>query len=206
MKMKKTIIEKDVYKYGELNEEAKENVKNWLLEVYRDGEVFTQYCLEIMKAEYGLNNLDVNYNLGYSQGDGLSFTGKISIYDFITNPLNKERLEKDFTQKELKTLYFLANTMELGSIIINRVNYYYYHKNSVNFDYEYEIGDYLRGKEKLENVAEKFLNYIIDLFDSECDKLEEYGYNYFYEISEEEAKEICTANDYKFFENGEFYN
>ena len=204
--MKKTIIEKDVYKYGELNEESKENVKNWLLEVYRDEEVFTQDCLEIMKAKYGLDNLDVNYNLGSSQGDGLSFTGKISIYDFITDPLNKERLEKDFTQKELKTLYFLANTMELGSIIIDRVNYHYYHKNSVNFDYEYEIGDYLRGKEKLEEVSEKFLNYIKDLFDNECDRLKENGYNYFYEISEEEAEEICTANDYKFFENGEFYN
>ena len=204
--MKKIIIEKDVYKYEELNEEAKENVKNWLLDAFRDEEVFAQDCLEVMRAEYGFNNLDINYRLSYCQGDGLSFTGRVSIYDFITNPLNRERLEKNFTQKELKTLYFLANTMELGSIIIDRTNYRYYHKDSVSFNYEYEIGDYLRGKEKLEEVAEKFLNYIIDLFDNECDKLEEAGYNYFYEISEEEAKEICFCNGYEFFEDGEFYN
>ena len=159
-----------------------------------------------MEAKYGLDDLEVNYSLNYCQGGGLSFTGKVSVYDFITNPLNKERLEKDFTQKELKTLYFLANTMELGSIIIDRINYHYYHKNSVSFNYEYEIGDYLRGKEKLEEVSEKFLNYIIDLFNIECDKLEEYGYDYFYKISEEEAKEVCIANDYEFFEDGEFYN
>lgn len=36
-------------------------------------------------------------------------------------------------------------------------------------------------------------------------KFENYGYTFFYEISEEDLNEICEANIYEFLENGKYY-
>lgn len=36
-------------------------------------------------------------------------------------------------------------------------------------------------------------------------EFEERGYDFFYEISDEDLQECCENNDYWFYENGKFY-
>ena len=78
-------VDYKVFTFSELSEEAKEKVKERVLDDRSmfDTDIFTQDCIEHMRCKYGMDSLDVNYSLSYCQGDGLSFTGEVDIIDFL---------------------------------------------------------------------------------------------------------------------------
>ena len=199
-------VDYKVFTFSELSEEAKEKVKERVLDDRSmfDTDIFTQDCIEHMRCKYGMDSLDVNYSLGYCQGDGLSFTGEVDIIDFLEYPSNKELLEKNFTPKELKRIAFLYN--ELGNIKIERYTHHYYHRYSVSFDYKSYLSDYLSGIKLLEDTSEKFRRFIKSIFMEECSYLENQGYKFFYEISMDEVEELCDCYDWEFLEDGEIFD
>jgi hypothetical protein len=78
--MKKITIE--VYTFDELSDEAKEKAREW----YREGidypfleEFMNEFIYDkLTEAGYMVDDLKVLYSLTYSQGDGVSFTAKLT--------------------------------------------------------------------------------------------------------------------------------
>lgn len=81
--MKTITIEKNVYEYSELSEQAKEEAKNFLLEG-REPYIFSSGVKEDFRCQYGFE-LTPQYRLNYCQGDGFSLYGEVYFSDFIKN-------------------------------------------------------------------------------------------------------------------------
>lgn len=208
--MRTVAVEYKVYKYNELSEEAKEKAKQW----YLDGQetfIFTEDCKMDLDSLFGKNDLDVQYSLAYCQGDGFNIYGKISAED-IFNCLEKhnggtqfEKFEDMLTDKEKKTILCYAN--ECGKIEI-----------PMNRRYCYSLADYIDIADDWESclvyadyrdinvdALKKFEKLVKGMFYTLCKVYEKWGYNYFYEITDEDMEELCEANGYEFMEDGTIY-
>lgn len=198
----------NVYQYNELSEDAKEKVKAWCLEG-REPFIFTEMCEDDLYNLFGDNDLKVQYSLGYCQGDGFNIYGEIdaeSILKCLENNNGGTQLEefKDMlTDKEKKTILHYAE--ECGKIEL-----------PLNNRYCYSLADYIDIKESWEydleccsgfknintEALEKFEKMVRGIFETLCSSYENQGYEYFYEISEEELEEMCEANQYEFLVDG----
>jgi hypothetical protein len=205
--MRTVTVEYKIYKYDELNEKAKEKAKQWYLEG-QETYIFTDDCKMDLNNLFGKNDLDVQYSLSYCQGDGFNIYGKISAEE-IFNCLEKhnggtqfEKFEDMLTDKEKKAILCYAN--ECGKIEI-----------PMNRRYCYSLADYIDIADDWEsclvyadyrdinvNALKKFEKLVKGMFRTLCKTYEEWGYNYFYEITDEDMKELCEANGYEFMEDG----
>jgi hypothetical protein len=76
------IVELKLYEFNELSDNAKEKARNW----YKEGnnydfldEFITDFVTErLQEIGFFVDDLVVSYDLGYSQGDGASFTAKLT--------------------------------------------------------------------------------------------------------------------------------
>ena len=198
----------DVYKYNELSDSAKEKVKEWYLQG-QEPFIFSEDCKEDLRNLFGKNNLDVQYSLGYCQGDGFNIYGKISA-ESIFNCLEKHnggtqlaKFENVLTEKEKKTILHYAE--ECGDIEI-----------PMNSRYCYSLADYIDIADAWEydlygyknvnlDVLDKFEEMVRDIFSTLCRSYEKWGYEYFYEISDEDLEEMCEVNGYEFLEDGTIF-
>ena len=195
----------DVYKFHELSEDAKEKVREW----YLDGQepfIFTDDCENDLYNLFGDNNLKVQYSLSYCQGDGFNIYGKIDA-ESIFNCLEKhnggtqlEQFENVLTDKEKKTILHYAE--ECGEIEL-----------PMNSRYGYSLADYIEIADPWEydlygyknvnvEALKKFEKLVRDIFGTLCRSYEKWGYEFFYEISDEDLEEMCEANEYEFLEDG----
>lgn len=205
--MRTATVDYEVYKYNELTDGAKEKVKEWYLEG-REPYVFTEDCEMDLENLFGENDLKVQYSLGYCQGDGFNIYGKIyaeSIFKCLENHNGGTQLaefENVLTEKEKKTILHYAE--ECGAIEL-----------PMNSRYCYSLADYIEFAEDWEGELEdceykninvdalkKFEGLVKGIFETLCASYEKWGYEYFYEISEEDLEEMCEANEYEFLEDG----
>lgn len=206
--MKTVAVEYKVYKYNELSNEAKEKVKQWYLEG-QEPFIFTEMVNDDLYNLFGKNNLDVQYSLGYCQGDGLNIYGEISAED-IFNCLEKhnggtqlEKFENMLTEKEKKTI--LAYAKECNAIKLPMNNRYCYSLADyidIAEDWGYDLENYSGYSNINTEALNKFENLVKGIFTELCRSYENWGYEYFYEIEEEELEEVCEANGYEFLEDG----
>lgn len=206
--MRTAIVEYKIYKYGELSDKAKEKVKEWYLEG-RNEYIFTEDCEEDLHNLFGNNDLKVQYSLGYCQGDGFNIYGKVSA-KAILNCLEEhnggtqlEQFENVLTAKEKATILHYAE--ECGDIelpINHRYCYCIAGHTDIADDWEYQLENYSGYKNINKEVLEKFESLVHGIFETLCASYEEQGYDYFYEISEEDLEEMCEANGYEFLEDG----
>ena len=206
--MRTATVEYNVYKYNELSDEAKEKVKQWYLEG-REEFIFTEDCEQDLENLFGENDLKVQYSLGYCQGDGFNIYGKISTKS-ILNCLEKhnggtqlEQFENMLTEKERKTILHYAE--ECGCIELPMNSRYCYCTAGyadIAEDWEYQLENYSRYKNINKEVLKKFEKMVHGIFVILCKDYEKMGYEYFYEISEEDLEEMCEANGYEFLEDG----
>lgn len=206
--MRTATVSYDVYKYNELSDKAKEKVKQWYLEG-RNEYIFTEDCEEDLHNLFGENDLKVQYSLGYCQGDGFNIYGKINAIS-ILNCLEKhnggtqlEEFENVLTIKEKATILHYAE--ECGDIELPMNNRYCYciaRYTDIADDWKYQLENYSGYKNINKEVLEKFESMVHGIFEKLCASYEEQGYNYFYEISEEDLDEMCEANGYEFLEDG----
>lgn len=206
--MRTITVDYKVYKYNELDESAKEKVKRWYLET-QDSYGFSEMVKEDLKCLFGENDLDVQYSLAYCQGDGFNIYGEInaeSILKCLENHNGGTQLEKFenvLTEKEKKTILHYAN--ECGKIKLPMNNRYCYSLADyidIKDDWEYDLEVYSGYKNINVGVLEKFEALVRDIFYKLCKSYEKEGYEYFYEISDEDLEEICEANEYEFLEDG----
>lgn len=209
--MRTATVEYRVYKFNELSAEAKEKVKQW----YLDGQesyIFTEDVKEDLSCLFGDNELDVQYSLGYCQGDGFNIYGKVdteNIFKCLEEHRAGEQLaefENMLTDKEKKTILHYAN--EVGEIELPSNNRYCYCAAShidIADDWEYQLENCSYYKNINKEALEKFESLVKGIFETLCNSYEKWGYEYFYEIDEETLDELCEANGYEFLANGKIF-
>lgn len=209
--MRKETITYDVYKYDELSEESKAKVKEW----YLDDDSRTLFFKELIKDDIRSlfnKDLEVQYSLCYCQGDGLNIFGNVTASD-IKSCLDEhkggtqlEKFENRLTEKEWKRILHYAKVCDEIQIPYNRP-YSYCIANRVDIADSWE--------DQLENLdyknvdietLKKFEKLVIDIFTTLCNDYEKSGYEYFYEISDEELSEICDDNNWEFFKDGSVFS
>lgn len=209
--MRTEVVEYKIYKFNELSDGSKEKVKQWYLDVVQEPCFFTEDCEQDLYNLFGENDLKVQYSLGYRQGDGFNIYGKIDAEN-IFNCLEKhnggtqlEKFENVLTEKEKKTILHYAE--ECGEIELPENNRYCYslayYIDIVN-EWEWNLENVCYKNINTE-VLKKFETMVREIFGELCKSYEENGYNYFYEISEEDLEEICEENELEFYENGKLY-
>lgn len=200
--------EYNIYTFNELSEEAKEKVKRWYLKC-QDAEIFSWECLEDLESLFGKNDLKVEYSLGYCQGDGFNIYGEIeakAIFNCLENHnggYQLERFENVLTEKEKKTILTYAE--ECGKIQLpmnGRYGYSLASRIDIAEDWEWQLETYSCYKNINVEVLKKFETLVRNIFETLCDSYEKWGYEYFYEISDEDLAEFCEANEYEFYEDG----
>lgn len=207
--MRTATINYEVYNYNELSAEAKEKVKEWWLNG-QDSYGFTEDVKEDLKCLFGDNDLDVQYQLSYCQGDGFNISGEVDAEN-IFKCLEERRagtqlveFENYLTEKEKKTILHYAGVVG-GKIKLpanSRYGYSLAEYIDVADDWEYDLEYYSDYSNINTEVLKKFETLVRELFGTLCKIYEKWGYEYFYEIDEETMEEICEANGYEFLKDG----
>ena len=210
----RTITEtKNIYKYEALSKEAKETVKQWYLDDEFKTQDFEEITLEGLYELFKNSKLKVQFSLNFCQGDGLNIYGKLNLMDVFTairNPENKELFEEynyKFSEYEQKTIEaymkVCGNEIELPW---NNSGYCYCVADEVNFTNEWieelQYCDYSNIKF---DIIEKMKSLIIEIFKTLSSAYEKIGYDYLYEVDEEELKYACEVNEWEFLKDGTLY-
>lgn len=209
--MRTVTIEKNIYDYDELNDDAKQTAKNWYLENCRLPEYFSEDVMHDLEVLFGKNHLDVEYSLSYSQGDGLNIYGMIepnAIFDCLENHNGGtmfEKYENVLTDSEKQTI--LAYVEYCGMVKLpknpSRYSYCVAHMTDVAKAWQTELEfDGVEEKYIGVDTLKKFEQLVIGMFTDLCMYYEKRGYDYFYDISDEEMSETCEANGWCFTEDG----
>lgn len=202
-------ITKNVYKYDELNAKAQEQVREWYLAQCRTPELFSEMLIEDLEMIFGKNDLDVEYSLSNSQGDGLNIYGSIPLTQILDvaercNWLTHfDAFRNCFTADEKALIKRYAEDYDTVNITRNDSNLYsYYYADHIDY-----AGDYM--SHVSEDVDTGLLNRVnaalISLFSEMCAFYEEWGYEFFYNVDDDTLTEMCEANGWEFTEDGEPY-
>lgn len=209
--MRTLYIEKTLYTYDELDSNAKKNAKERILDMFHTTYLFAEDCIQDLKNLFGVEtNLKVEYSLSCCQGDGLNIYGSIDAKNII-ECLEKhnagdqlKEFENILTEKEKKTILKYAEYC--GDIYIPENDRYTYSMaNCISLDdWIVELESY-KFKKINTKAIEKFESMLKGIFENLNTLYENDGYKYFYEIDEQELKEICLENDYEFYEDGTLF-
>ena len=189
-------IRTKVYQFNELNDEAKqvaiENYRNNHYDVELDG--FIEGAKERIEEAGFKGNSSLSYSLGYSQGDGLSFS-----CDYF-DKLNEVFIEILGEGKQ-KSIDCIINDLAF-SLEGNNGRYYFASKSDLNLTLENYNKDY----ENIESVVSKIRENLENLYIKLCQDLEKQGYSEIeYQNSDEYITETLIANEYEFTKEGNIF-
>lgn len=197
-------VEYKVYKYDELTDDAKERVRQWLLSC-REAPEFSDMAKDRLRYEYGLIDPEIEFSLGYCQGDGLNIYGEFTL-DEIKTLLEKSGCF-DFTPKEWRTIEFyykqVYNNIKIPS---NKCGYTYDYSDHIDIFYDWVdvlYQDCISGVK--EEIIVKFENSIKTAFHKINKEYEDFGYEFFYELDDCDARDLCDCNEYEFSEGGSLW-
>ena len=195
--MSRTItIEKEIFKYEELSEQAKERVR------IKNGEFIAEFETEnlkydfeeILKEKYPyFEKPDFVWSLSNSQGDGLSFSSDFSLTDylFIKYPCMSGWKHR-----------FLIDNIHVH-VRYNNGHYCYAHKSCIDIEFNF---DYKTNTKRIDKLIDKLLNDITNEYLQICKEFEKQGYKaYEYLYSDEYAKELAESNEYEYDCNGNIF-
>lgn len=208
--MFKVTKEIKVFTYSELSKEAKEKAKQWYLnDDYRWQELTDDFENDLSNI-FPDSNLKVQWSLNSCQGDGVNVYGSVNLNDLFTLPENAPSfnwINGYLTEKEIRTLrFYMKEYKEEVEIPVNR-RYYYCMANDIDLaeDFQYELENMGIRDIKIE-VLEKAERFVSQIFSQLCMEYEKRGYEYLYEISDEDMEVNCEANDWCFLEDGSFFD
>ena len=184
-------ITKDVFKFDELSEAAKDEARAW----YREGSDFdADAVIEDFKTIIGLMgfyDINVMYSGFSSQGDGACFTGRYAYAKGATQavkeyaPLDAEllRIAKSLQAAQRAAFY------KLNARISHSGNYY--HENSINVETCDERDEY-RACYDLTDEVRHLSQWLYARLEAEYD----------YQNADSTVDENITCNDYEFYADG----
>ena len=189
--MSRTItIEKEIFKYEELSERAKEKVR------YNNGECDLEFETDNLKYDFTeqlkekypyFENPEFIWSLSNSQGDGLSFSSDFNIGLYL----------KEFYPKMSNWKYdFICNNL---TIYVKYNNGYYCYACSSCVDYDYHTN-------RCYKIYDDILSHIEDLYIDVCKEFEKQGYMaYEYLYTDDYAKELSEINEYEYDIDGNIF-
>ena len=189
--MREATITVNVYKYEELCEKSKERVKTDYLQECRTACEFSEICENELSVLFPHSSLRVEYSLSYSQGDGLNIYGVLDLEDALM------RVMFDMGDEEQ---YILTK-------LLDKNHYTYRMRQNGRYSYSicdrhFYVEDLIPENEDDEAVMSALVREnLVEL----CGTFEQMGYEFFYEVSDEDMREICEANDWEFTADGEFF-
>lgn len=201
--MRKVLIEKKVYKFEELSEEAQSRVLANEREWWQSD--FDLLIRDFLKEKFPNSDLKYQFSLSYCQGDGFNFYGKIDIKDIvkivslsvseieILNEIDEYlNFKKRFNRRYCYSLTF-SDHFNIDDILSNIE--YKYEQNPKLFDSPI-IG--------YESVLIKVLNGLREFFKTKEKDFENLGYDMIYP-SIESCITDGVFDDYEYFENGDIF-
>lgn len=194
----------DVFTYDELSDEAKEKVKAMFLRWRgEDNDLFTESCDTVLNDLFPNSDLKVQYSLSYSQGDGFNTYGKLDVNDLLNVDLSKYPLKDSkyitpLSDKDaMKAVCEKADVTSIDLPENRRYGYSMADRIEVVPDYDVELAD---GETALLNELEKFAQDVMGRINNQ---LEDDGYNWFYEVTDEDIQEEISSQELEFTEDGE---
>lgn len=201
--MRIVTTETKVYTYDELDNDAKERARSAYLET-REPYFFTDMVIADLRGAFPNSDLSVGYSLSYSQGDGLNVYGEVSLDDVLR--YMGTDANAIWTGKQIRTLKHYADECGYIHLPENTTLYEYCYVDRCDVAYKWESElEYACYANINRDVLDTLQNVVVDVFTKLCSQYEEWGYDYFYEITDEDMKETCDANGYEFTEDGSFY-
>lgn len=196
-----------VLNFRELSEEAKKVAVESVM--YED--VYSEEIIRDLGEEFrsiltglGMDNLDVEFSLSCSQGDGVAFYGYID-NDYLWNWVDDAKLSDD----EVK----LVNMCVLGqanldiNIERNYLSNMYSHWNTMEVNISFYDGDDLPfNDDRMEELMRGLEYKIKDAIQEKSKDLERLGYKrieQFYSV--ENMTEILEESSFEFYEDGTLY-
>lgn len=189
-------IRTKVYKFEELSDEAKqvaiEKHRNNIDEVFLD--MFYDDCIEIIEEVGFCSDIKVQYSLGYSQGDGLSFS-----CDYFTK-LNELFVEVLGEGKQKTIDCIIDNcSFELSG---NNGRYCFASKSDIDF---YSNSTSV-SHTNIERIIQKVCRVLENIYTDLCQDLEKRGYGEIeYQNSDEYISEELISNEYEFTKQGNIF-
>ena len=114
---------------------------------------------------------------------------------------------KDILQKKKRGLLNFYNSL-CGNDITLPINRCYTYCNVSQVEIAYNMVNILKN-ENIRNinirVIDKLEKYIVDMITDICKKMENMGYDYLYNIENDDLKEICDCNNWCFLKDGTFF-
>ena len=213
--MRIVTVEYEAYRFNELCDIAKDNVRHWYLNS-KSNDIFTEDCVEDLKNLFGKDmELNVQYSLNSCQGDGFNIYGYIHAKDFINcikRRLGGNQLNPYYSwlsNAQAETILKYAEVC--GKIKLPKNNSYCYcMADYIDFasdwisDLKWDGG--YDGKDIDKETIYDFENLVSTVFRRLCKDYENIGYGYFYEATDEELEEYCELMDYEFYENGTLFD
>lgn len=212
----------EVYDYNELSETAKEKVKNYYLTSEIRNDLFQENIEYKLNYYFKNSSLDYQYSLDSCQGDGVNIYGKINVDDIFDTFVSKEldvflrkniipQIKMHIPSKELFAEFKdFVKENDISIIIPCNDRYTYSLAHALYFD-----GDIYDGV-NLDNDKNNFSNdlllciedirvFLIEYITAFNNYFEKFGYDFLYNISDEDMEETCIANEWKFLKNGDFF-
>jgi len=196
----------DVYSYDELSDEAKKTakdaVKEEILRIRSDDySTFSDSCVTCLDELFPNSDLKVQYSLSYSQGDGFNTYGKLRVDDLLNADVSKYPLTgsniKPLSDKDaIKAVCDKADIYDIDLAYNNRYGYSLADRLEVVPDYDVELTDDEIGLlNELETYARDVMGHIDSQFGDD-------GYDWFYEVSDDDIKDEIEWREYEFTEDG----
>jgi hypothetical protein len=215
--MQKIVVK--AFEYDELSEKAQERAREWLRScVDESGELSYQLSdylgSELREHGYNPDSLNLEFSLGYCQGDGVAFYGDVDI-PFFCKKVQEEGRRTDIpddTKEWLKKIGRVTSRIhELGyqvrlQITRNSYGWHYSHWNTMVVQLEREDWMYHGHTDDLNRIGRQFMK--LEAFFKEdvpnvSKILESSGYALIeYEHSEEVLADQIRVNEYLFTESG----
>lgn len=202
--MRKVLIEKEIFKFEELNEKSQNKIMENERCFWQDD--FELCIQDFLETNFPNSDLKYQFSLNYCQGDGFNFYGKIDVKDIVKNifisPSDIELLEEiepylNFEKKENKHYCYSMTFSDYFNIdnILSNIEYDY-NVDSELFNYSFKI---------YEIVLNKILNRLREFFIKEEKNFENLGYDMIYPSIESCIKD-GVFDDYEYFENGNTFD
>lgn len=186
----------NTYDFSELNEAAKERVRQWYLDDDMRPADWKEAVEQDLMVVFSNSDLHIQFSLNSCQGDGVNIYGELAPEDLVK--------VKDFygDLDVLKDIYLFEFPENLCG------KFHFILKENARYTYcvarcmEVVLDDVIDG---FEDEIEACHKYAISVIEALCQFYEKQGYNYLYTASDDEIQNTCDANEWRFLENGEFF-
>ena len=207
--MREATITVNVYKYEELCEKAKERIKTEYLQECRTACEFSELCEAELSVLFPHSSLRVEYSLSYCQGDGLNIYGMLDLEDALMRVMfDMDDEEQYILTKLLDKNHYTYRMRQNGRYSYSICDRHFYVEDLIpeNEDDEAVMSALVKfDGETVTSALAKFNDLVRENLVELCGTFEKMGYEFFYDITDEDMCSICTENEWEFTADGVYF-